>query len=90
MCRRKAKKLFNTAGLVLMAHDKAAANRLSRQFQTRQIIKRYPARVLGNFADTPQAPKIDFKPDGNEFAVSGYDAATHTSRVNIVIRTGRV
>jgi tRNA pseudouridine32 synthase/23S rRNA pseudouridine746 synthase len=81
------------AGLVLMAQDKAAASRLSRLFQTRQIIKRYSARVLGNLADKPQATKIDLKLDGKpaatEFAVSGYDPATHTSRVNSVIRTGR-
>ena len=81
------------AGLVLIAHDKTAAGRLSRLFQTRQIIKRYTARVLGNLIDKRQTTKIDLKLDGKpaatEFAVSGYDPATHTSRVKIVIRSGR-
>ena len=81
------------AGLVLTAHDKAAAGRLARLFQTRQIIKRYNARVLGNLADKTPGDNIDLKLDGKpaatEFAVSGYDPATRTTRVNIVIRTGR-
>lgn len=81
------------AGLVLIAHDKTAAGRLSRLFQTRQIIKRYKARVLGNLAAKPPGDRIDLKLDGKpaatEFTVSGYDPATRTSRVNIVIRTGR-
>ena len=76
-----------------MAHDKTAAARFSRLFQNRQIIKRYTARVLGNLADRLPANTIDLKLDGKpattEYAVRGYDPATRTSRVNIVIRTGR-
>ena len=81
------------AGLILIAHDKKAAGRLSHLFQSRQIIKRYTARVLGDLSDKPPASRIDSNLDGKpattEFTVSGYDAATDTSRVDIVIRTGR-
>jgi len=35
-------------GIVVVAHDKNAAAGLSRLFQSRQIIKRYRARVLGD------------------------------------------
>ena len=81
------------AGLVLIAHDKTAAGRLSHLFQSRQVIKRYTARVLGDLSDKPPASTIDSnldgKPAATEFTVSGYDAATGTSRVNIVLRTGR-
>ena len=81
------------AGLVLLAHDKTAAGRLSRLFQKQQIIKRYTARVLGNLTAALPGHKIDLKLDGKsaltEVAVDHYDQETHTSMVNIVIRTGR-
>ena len=81
------------AGLLLLAHDKKAAGRISRLFQNRQVIKRYTARVLGNITDTLPEEKIDLELDGKsaltEVVVDHYDQNTHTSRVNIVIRTGR-
>ena len=81
------------AGLVMIAHDKTAAGQLSRLFQTRHIIKRYTARVLGNLADRPAVNTIDSRLDGKsaetESSASGYDPASRTTRVNIVIRTGR-
>ena len=81
------------AGLVLLAHDKTAAGRLSRLFQKQQIIKRYTARVLGNLTDTLPGNKIDLALDGKsaltEVAVDHYDQETFTSKVYIVIRTGR-
>jgi tRNA pseudouridine32 synthase/23S rRNA pseudouridine746 synthase len=81
------------AGLVLLAHDKTAAGRLSRLFQKQQIIKRYTARVLGNLTAPLPGDKIDLKLDGKsaltEVAVDHYEPETHTSKVYIVIRTGR-
>lgn len=81
------------AGLVLLAHDKTAAARLARMFQKQQIIKRYTARVLGNLTDTLAGDKIDFELDGKsaltEVGVAHYDQKTHTSKVCVVIRTGR-
>ena len=81
------------AGLVLLAHDKTAAGRLSHLFQKQQIIKRYTARVLGNLTHKLPADKINLAMDGKaaltEFAVDRYDRETDTSKVHIVIRTGR-
>jgi tRNA pseudouridine32 synthase/23S rRNA pseudouridine746 synthase len=80
-------------GLVLLAHDRISAGRLSRLFQTRQVIKRYTARVLGNFSETLPQGKIDLKLDGKpaatEFAVVDYEPESRTSTVRIAIRTGR-
>jgi tRNA pseudouridine32 synthase / 23S rRNA pseudouridine746 synthase len=81
------------SGLMLLAHDRIAAGRLSRLFQTRQVIKKYTARVLGNLSETRLQGKIDWKLEGKdaetEFAFDCYDPVTHTSEVEIVIRTGR-
>jgi tRNA pseudouridine32 synthase/23S rRNA pseudouridine746 synthase len=81
------------AGLVVLAHDKTAAGRLSRLFQERQVVKRYTAGVLGNLTNTLPGNEIDLKLDGKsaltEVDVDHYDQETHTSKVNIVIRTGR-
>jgi tRNA pseudouridine32 synthase/23S rRNA pseudouridine746 synthase len=81
------------SGLMLLAHDRIAAGRLSRLFQTRQVIKKYTALVLGNLSETRLQGKIDWKLEGKdaetEFAFDCYDPVTHTSEVEIVIRTGR-
>jgi tRNA pseudouridine32 synthase/23S rRNA pseudouridine746 synthase len=81
------------SGLVLLAHDRASAARLSRLFQDRQVIKRYSARVLGNLSATLLQGKIDLKLEGKkaetEFTVDSYDPVTDTSQVQIMIRTGR-
>jgi tRNA pseudouridine32 synthase/23S rRNA pseudouridine746 synthase len=81
------------AGLVLLAHDKTAAGRLSHLFQKQQVIKRYTAKVVGNLAAPLPGDKIDLKLDGKsaltEVAVDHYDRETDTSKVYIVIRTGR-
>jgi tRNA pseudouridine32 synthase/23S rRNA pseudouridine746 synthase len=81
------------SGLVLLAHDRTSAARISRLFQNRQVIKRYSARVLGNLSATPLQGKIDLKLDGKtaetEFTVDSYDPVTRTSQVQIMIRTGR-
>jgi len=81
------------SGLVLLAHDRISAGRLSRLFQSRQVIKRYTARVLGNLAQTGLQGKIDLKLGGRdaetEFAVDRYDPETHISTLQIVMRTGR-
>lgn len=81
------------SGLVLLAHDRLSAGRLSRLFQNRKVIKRYTARVLGNLNQRQAQRKIDLKLEGRvaetEFVVERYDPETHTSTVRIVMRTGR-
>jgi tRNA pseudouridine32 synthase/23S rRNA pseudouridine746 synthase len=81
------------SGIVLIAHDKTAAGRLSRLFQSQLVIKRYRARVLGNLAAQRPRGKIDRplegKPALTEFAVTGYDPASDISSVDIILHTGR-
>ena len=81
------------SGVVLIAHDKAAAAKLSRLFMSQRIIKRYHARVLGNLAAQRPHGKIDQslegKPAATEFTVTDYDPASNTSSVDIIIHTGR-
>ena len=81
------------AGIVLLAHDKKAAGTLSDLFVSRQIIKRYRARVLGDLAAVETTRIIDRpvedKSAVTEYTVTGYDPASNTSSVDIVIRTGR-
>ena len=81
------------SGLVLIAHDKTAAGRLSGLFQSQQITKRYRAQVLGDLAAERPCGKIDHHLDGKvavtEFTVTGYDPALNISAVNIIIHTGR-
>lgn len=81
------------SGIVLIAHDKTAAGRLSRLFQTRRIVKRYCAQVRGNPAEKKPGGAIDIPLEGKtaltEFAVRNYDPASDTSTVMVTIRTGR-
>ena len=81
------------SGLVLLAHDRIAAGRLSRLFQTRKVIKKYTARVQGDLSETRLQGRIDLKLEGQtaetQFSVDGYDPVTRTSKVQIVMRTGR-
>ncbi|MEJ2102424.1 MAG: RluA family pseudouridine synthase [Desulfobacterales bacterium] len=81
------------SGLVLLAHDRLAAGRLSRLFQTRQVIKKYSARVQGKLFETRRQGKVDLALEGKaaetEFVADSFDPVTHSSTVQIVIRTGR-
>jgi tRNA pseudouridine32 synthase / 23S rRNA pseudouridine746 synthase len=81
------------AGIVLVAHDKGAAGKLSRLFQNRLIVKRYQAQVLGNLAekkpeDTIRIP-LDGKPAETVYKAGDYDPASNTTQVDVTIRTGR-
>ena len=81
------------AGIVLVAHDKGTAGKLSRLFQNRSIVKHYRARILGNLTqrkpeDTIQLP-LDDKAAITEYRALSYDPSSNTSRVEIIIRTGR-
>jgi len=81
------------AGIMLIAHDKGAAGKLSRLFQNRSIVKNYRAQVLGNLAekkpeDTIQIP-LDGKPAETEYTAVGYDPSSNTTWVDVTIRTGR-
>ncbi|MGB5749320.1 MAG: RluA family pseudouridine synthase [Desulfobacterales bacterium] len=81
------------SGIVLIAHDKTAAGKLSRLFLSQKIIKRYRAHLLGNLTAQRPQEKIDLslddKPAVTEFAVTDYDPVSNISSVDIIIHTGR-
>lgn len=81
------------SGLVLLAHNKTAAARISDLFQKQHIVKRYAARVRGNPAESMPGGVIAIDLDGKaattEFRVEIYESATDTSTVQIVMGSGR-
>jgi tRNA pseudouridine32 synthase/23S rRNA pseudouridine746 synthase len=81
------------SGIVLVAHDKEAAGKLSRLFQTRKIIKRYKAKVLGKLVQKEIEGSIrltlDDKPALTEYKTVLYDLSSNTTQVDVVIHTGR-
>ena len=82
------------SGLMLLAHSKDAAAKLSELFQNNLITKTYLVEVLGNLAEKGRQGAIDLALDGKpsltEFEVKSYLPATNTSIVEVVIRTGRL
>ena len=81
------------SGIVLVAHDKFSAGKLSSLFQDRSIVKHYRAQVLGNLTQAKKENTIQLTLDGKtavtDYKVSGYDPASNTTQVDIIIRTGR-
>jgi tRNA pseudouridine32 synthase/23S rRNA pseudouridine746 synthase len=81
------------SGVVLVAHDKRAAGRLSRLFQDRSIIKRYQAQVNGDLTQFQSENTIQLPLDGKdaitEYKAVEYDSASNTTLVNVTIQTGR-
>lgn len=81
-------------GLVLVAHDAAAAASLSELFRSGKVVKRYRAEVVGDVAaargtegivETP----IDGKPARTLWRVAEFDAARGTTALDVTIETGR-
>ncbi|RJX35550.1 MAG: RluA family pseudouridine synthase [Desulfurivibrio sp.] len=81
------------AGLMLIAHSREAASRLSLLLQRNLIAKRYQVQVLGNMASRP-GKRIDLPLDGKaavtEYEAIAYDPVTNTSKVMVRIHTGRL
>lgn len=81
-------------GLVLVAHDPAAAAALSELFRTGKVVKRYRAVVLGDVTGErgPEgvidAP-LDGKPARTLWRVAGFDARRGTTTLDVTIETGR-
>jgi len=78
-------------GLILLAHKKSIAAKLSALFAERKINKRYRARVNGKFPSDPQL--FDQALDGREARshaqIIHYDTALNCSLVEVDIETGR-
>jgi tRNA pseudouridine32 synthase/23S rRNA pseudouridine746 synthase len=82
------------SGLIILAHDKLSAAKLSSLFQTDQIEKLYQIEVLGDLAKERPHGTIDLALDGKasitDFEVKGYDPLRNVSSVDVRIRTGRL
>jgi tRNA pseudouridine32 synthase/23S rRNA pseudouridine746 synthase len=82
------------SGLMLLAHSKDAAAKLSGLFQNSKIIKTYLVEVLGDLGERASQGVIDFALDGRpsetKYEVKSYDPTTNTSIVEVNITTGRL
>lgn len=82
------------SGLMLLAHSKDAAAKLSGLFKDNLIIKTYLVEVLGNIGEKGRQDTINLslegKPSLTEFEVKSYLPTTNTSIVEVVIKTGRL
>lgn len=80
------------AGLMILAHTKAAAAKLSKLLQDNGIDKQYRVTVLGRLS--PEQGKIDLpldhKPALTRYALTAYDPATDTSVAEVTLKTGRL
>lgn len=79
-----------TAGLMLIAHTKAAAATLSNLFQQQQINKVYQAWVAGQAPTQGEITSpLDGKPASTSFKRLAYDDNLNQSQLEITIATGR-
>ena len=82
------------SGLMLLAHSKDAAAKLSELFKNNLITKTYLVEVLGDLGKKGRQGAIDFALDGRpsltEFEVKLYLSETNTSIVDVIIKTGRL
>jgi tRNA pseudouridine32 synthase/23S rRNA pseudouridine746 synthase len=81
------------SGLMLLAHSREAAARLSELFRKGLVVKKYRAEVLGNLLSGVDRSIIDLpldgKPSATEFTVDAYNPEKNVSTVTVTIRTGR-
>lgn len=82
------------SGLVLVAHHRTAAARLSDLLRSRAIVKTYRIQVLGRLGDRGATGRIDLALDGKsagtDYTVLDYDGQTDRTRARIILHTGRL
>jgi tRNA pseudouridine32 synthase/23S rRNA pseudouridine746 synthase len=82
------------AGLMMFAHSKKAAAKLSELFQKNIIEKKYRIEVLGNLAKKSAKGIIDLPLDNRtaitDFEAGTYDPERNVSTADVAIRTGRL
>jgi tRNA pseudouridine32 synthase/23S rRNA pseudouridine746 synthase len=83
------------AGIMLIAHSRTAAARLSALFQANQVTKRYRIQVQGDLAKQYGAQgRIELPLDGKaavtEYNMTAYDPATNIATVEVRLLTGRL
>ncbi len=80
------------SGIILVAHNREIAAKLSELFQTKKVEKEYRIEVLGNVNDLNYG-KILFSLGGSsaitEFNVISYDPEKNSSTVTAIAKTGR-
>jgi tRNA pseudouridine32 synthase/23S rRNA pseudouridine746 synthase len=81
-------------GVMLIAHSKEAAARLSELFQKKEITKEYLIEVLGRFSEANMKGVLKLPLDGREaitdYEVQSFDDSRNTSYVSAFIKTGRL
>jgi len=81
-------------GIMLIAHSKEAAAKLSEIFQKKEIIKEYRVEVLGSLGEQGGHGTIDLPLDGKtavtDYKVLSHDLQKHTTTVSAFIKTGRL
>ncbi len=81
------------SGLILLAHTKTAAAKLSEIFRSRTVDKRYRVKVSGAFPATPDITTatmpVDNKAAISQFKRLSYDATHQQSLLEARIETGR-
>jgi tRNA pseudouridine32 synthase/23S rRNA pseudouridine746 synthase len=82
-----------TEGLMLIAHTKEAATRLSELFREHQVIKKYSLQVRGDLTGNGLSGRINFpingKPALTEYEVISYDQSKNLSNLSVLIKSGR-
>jgi tRNA pseudouridine32 synthase/23S rRNA pseudouridine746 synthase len=82
------------SGLMLIAHTKEAAARLSELLRTRMISKGYRIEVAGNLEERGKTGTINLPLDGKEalteYEVTAYDPDKNITTVSVFIKTGRL
>jgi len=80
-------------GLIVLAHTKTIAAKLSAMFESRQIYKKYRAVVEGLMTEIEIPYEINSELDGksaiSEIVELSFDKLSNTTGVYIVIKTGR-
>ena len=80
-------------GIMLIAHTKEAAARLSDLFRKDEIEKRYRIEVLGDLGEKGKTGCISLPLDGKrsltKYEVASYDHAGNTTIADVIIKTGR-
>ena len=81
------------SGLMILAHSKDAAKKISRLFQDREIVKHYHVSVSGALGTEKTKGEIRIPLDGREsvteYTVTGYDRVADTTNVHVILKTGR-
>jgi tRNA pseudouridine32 synthase/23S rRNA pseudouridine746 synthase len=81
------------SGLMLIAHSRNSASKLSALFRRQLIDKEYKVEVLGNLEEADHSGRIELQIDGKsaltEFKVKSYDRENNISVVIAMIKTGR-